>query len=325
MDWNKLKSFYHVSNILSISEAAKLMNISQPALSRQITHLEQRLGYALFFRTSRGLVLTDEGVILYESVEKMFKEAERAQTQIQELSDFPAGKVRIATTIALGENWLPHYVPKFLNIYPHVQLDIVASEKEFDLQTKEADVAIRTYMEDKPYLIQEYLTSFHLGLYASESYLKEYGSPTSLEDLDQHRLLAFGDQDTDTTNEVNWILEAGTSSATREPYLSVNTHFGLIRMAEAGAGIASVPKEYAAEHHAFTNLVPVLPHLQGPVVDVYYSYLEDCKGIKRIQTLKNFLKQKMGPSQPQVAPKEKRQKPDIKIQHVEEPAYLKTG
>ncbi|MEN8237393.1 MAG: LysR family transcriptional regulator [Pseudomonadota bacterium] len=290
MDWNKLKTFYNVARFSNISKAANTMNLSQSSVSRQVLALEDRIGRPLFVRAKAGLILTEEGTLLYESTEKMLEEAEKAQSKIAEISKETLGKIKIATTNSLASFWLPQYIPDFLNIYPKIRITIIASDENLNLRTREVDVAIRTYVDNQPTLVQEYLTSFHLGLYASKKYLEEFGMPEKEKDLDNHRLLTFGNHGIHMYGNINWILEVGAHSNTRTPYLSVNSSQGLHIMATKGMGIAALSQEYAQKN---SQLIRVLPKLNGPVMKIYYIYSHKFSEIKRIKYFGKFLKEKL--------------------------------
>jgi DNA-binding transcriptional LysR family regulator len=290
MDWDKLKAFYHVAKLKHMGKASEKLYRSQSAISRQILQLEDRLGKPLFIRTKRGLILTEAGAILYKTAEQVFDATEKAKAQIIELSEEPAGEIKVATITSLASAWLPRYIPDFLNKYPHVTVTIIGSDQDLDLRSREADVAIRMHLADQPNLIQEYLTSFHLGLYASQEYLDKFGSPKIINDLDHHRLLSFGNYQVESYGSVNWHLDITSTPQKISPYLSVNSSQGLHLMAENGMGIASLSHEYARRN---TKLIRILPNVDGPTIKIYYTYPSRLTNIKRIKTLGEFLKNRL--------------------------------
>lgn len=288
MDWEKLKTFYYVAKAGSFSKAAETLFISQSALSRQISLLEDAFKVKLFVRHGRGIHLTEEGAMVYESVAKMFSEIESTHTKITESIHEPVGEIKIATTNALASPWLPQYIPGYMERYPKVKLSIIGEDKELDLHTREADVAIRPFAEHGTDLVQDPLISFHLGLYASKKYLKNYGTPKSPSDLDNHRLLIYGDYRNFPYDKFNWILKVDRKEGVRDYALCMNSSQGLALLAEAHMGIAPLSSEYTLKNK---NLVRVLPELNGPVVKIYYVYPKNLKNIKRIQSLGDYLKE----------------------------------
>ncbi|MGB0935211.1 MAG: LysR family transcriptional regulator [Alphaproteobacteria bacterium] len=301
MDWDKLKAFYHVANVGSITEASEYMNLSQSSVSRQVLSLEDRLRCPLFHRHSRGISLTKQGQILFDAVKKIFSEIESAKTLIQEEKEDPRGNLKVATTYSLASLWLTGMVPEFLEKYPDIRLTIIGNDDELDLSTHRADVAIRPMIPHQPDLVQHYLLSFHLKLYASVDYLQKHGTPQSPEDLDHHQLLTFGEDIIHPYGNINWLLRVGAKAGqVRESYIKMNSSMGLRRLAEEGMGIAALSAEYAAQKTPKgSKLVEVLPDLKGPVVDLYYIYPEQLKGSKRVLALYDFINEELPKTYPE--------------------------
>lgn len=290
MDLNKLQTFYHLAKTGNFSRTAEALNVNQSSVTRQIQDIERKLKVKLFIRHPGRTHLTEEGSVLFDSVTRVFTELESAKTNIQSLSREPIGEIKIATTNALASSWLPLYVPEFLKKYPKVHVSIIGNDRDLDLYVREADVAIRTYADNQPELIQEYLMTFHLGLYASKEYLEVYGYPSTTNDLDNHQLLVFGDYRDHPYGDINWVLKVGTRGQLRTPYLSVNSSQGLHLMAESGLGIAALSEEYAAQN---TKLLRVLPQLKGPEIKIYYVYPKGLEKVNKIRALGDFLKNKL--------------------------------
>ena len=124
-------------------------------------------------------------------------------------------------------------------------------------------------------------------VFASQEYLDEYGTPKAAEDLDQHRLIVYGDEVQAPVQNINWLLTKGRAeNDPREPALKVNSVYGIYRAVCSGLGIAALP-HYLIE--APLNLVDVLPQISGPSIDVYFVYPEELRHSKRIEVLRDFL------------------------------------
>ena len=124
-------------------------------------------------------------------------------------------------------------------------------------------------------------------VFASQEYLDEHGTPNAPEDLDQHRLIVYGDDVQAPVQNINWLLTKGRSEDDpREPALQVNSVYGIYRAVCSGLGIAALP-HYLIE--APLNLVDVLPQISGPSIDVYFVYPEEVRHSKRIEVLRDFL------------------------------------
>ena len=290
MEWDRLKTFYYVAKAGSFTKASEFLNISQSAISRSVATLEDRLGARLFERFARGVVLTQQGEIMFESVQKMFEEATRAEMLVKEESEEPQGPLWIATTMTNASVWLMNYIPSFLKKYPKIRLTIIGSDEALDLRTREADVAIRPFIQDQAHLIQKYIYTFHLVLYASKEYLEEFGTPKKAADLDKHRLIVFGNVSAHPYSDINWPLRVGAESGrVREPFMCINTTAGIFQAAEAGLGITSIPEEYPGIEGS--NLVRVLPKLDPVELPLYYVYPERLKNSKRVIALGEHLEE----------------------------------
>lgn len=289
LDWDKLKFFYYVAKCNSFTNAAKYLHLTQPSISRAIKSLEEQLGLELFIRTTKRLVMTEEGEILLKMIQRLIEDFETTITGIHEDQREPQGPIRIWTTEGLLNYYLLRYIPEFLEKYPGISLTFIADNNIPDFDLHEADVAIRPPIQGREDLIQHHLFTNHIRLYALPAYLEKFGTPLVPQDLDHHRLIGFGNHETaDHFSNLNWHLRIGCHNGeSRKPFIQANTPQGRLQLAAAGLGIAAI----AAEHPDLTayGLVEVLPNIPAPVVETYYIYARRLKGAKRVKVLADFL------------------------------------
>ena len=159
---------------------------------------------------------------------------------------------------------------------------------------READVAIRLTAPRQPDLIQRHLMSIKYNVYASPDYIKEHGTPLKPEDLDDHKIVTFGEEvgdQTDLLPALNFLMEAGRDQKKpRKPILKVNNIYGIYRAVLSGVGIGALPN-YIIEDS--TTLVRVLPEMQCPDTDVYFVYPEELRQSARIAVFRDFLVRKI--------------------------------
>lgn len=297
IDWDKFKLFYFVAKAGSFTAAAETLNISQSAISRSIQLLEHHLKIKLFERVSRGLVLTKPGESLFKATEKAFEEFSRAEMLMLEEEEEPQGTLKVATTMAIATVWLMPHLNVFLRTYPKIHLTIIGNDEELDLKTRQADVSIRPYIENHPELIQNKICVFHLKLYASEAYLKEYGVPQNTSDLDHHKFIVFGYDATNPYNDINWPLKLGMPSGSlRTPYLCINSSAGMRQAAEDGHGIIALAAEYP--HLNNSDFIEVLPEEPKPSIPIYYVYPSHLKESKRVKALGDYLIERLSTQTP---------------------------
>ncbi|HYV87569.1 MAG TPA: LysR family transcriptional regulator [Candidatus Polarisedimenticolia bacterium] len=291
MDWDKLRIFHAVAEAGSFTHAGEALNLSQSAVSRQISALEESVSVPLFHRHARGLILTEQGELLYRTAHEVFAKLAMAEAQLSESKDRPKGQLKVTTTVALGSTWLTPRMGEFLEVYPDVTVDLLLDDRELDLSMREADVAIRMAPPRQPELIQRHLMTVHMHVYAAPTYIKRYGLPKSAEELDNHKVIVYGEETRPPVPDTNWLLRLGVKGeGRRRPCLTVNNVYAIQRAAEAGLGLAALPEFIVLGN---SNLVRVLPEIEGPRIDAYFVYPEELRNSKRIQVFRDFLLRKV--------------------------------
>ncbi|KKB10134.1 LysR family transcriptional regulator [Devosia chinhatensis] len=287
LDWDKLRIFHTAAESGSFTHAAEKLGMSQSAVSRQISALEDDLGLKLFIRHARGLVLTEVGEQLFRTAHRMHWELQQVETQMSESQDIPTGPLIVTTTVGIGSTWLSSRLDEFLKLYPLIQLEIRLNDAELDLAMREADVAIRLHRPNQSEMIQRKLFTVHNHFYASNSYVDENGMPSSAEDLDNHRIISFGEPVPSYLGDINYLERMGRSdSSPRRAALRVNAIYGMMQACRAGIGIAMLPA-YVTEKE--DGLVQVLPEIELPAYEAYFVYPPALKNSKRVGVFRDFL------------------------------------
>ncbi|MDH5489471.1 MAG: LysR family transcriptional regulator [Rhodospirillaceae bacterium] len=286
LDWDKLRVFHAVAEAGSFTHAGEALSLSQSAVSRQISTLEETIGVALFHRHARGLILTEQGEILARTTSDFFSKLSFTTAKMRDSKERPWGPLRVTTTVAYGSIWLTPRIKDFLETYPEIDLSLVLTDDELDLSMRQADVAIRVRPPTQQDIIQRQLMKVHYRIYASPEYLKKYGMPSTPDQLDDHRLIIYGEDATPPVSNLNWLLELGTTKKERRPALRVNNIYGIFRAVRSGLGIGALPDYMSRDAQ---NLVRVLPEIEGPSFDTYFAYPEELKQSKRIGVFRDFL------------------------------------
>ena len=293
VSWEKLRLFYIVAQHKNITAAANHLNISQSALSRCIIFLEQILKVNLFHRHSRGLTLTERGTVLYKTLEKMMHNISRAETTLLEMEKAPKGSLTVGSSVGILSKLFFSDAKAFLESYPELRLTIFLSDNPPDFSAGEIEVGIFPYISDKDhFLVQEYLMSIHMKLFASPEYLEKFGVPQTAKDLDHHRLIAYGTHPHPYI-DLNWHLTKGChEGVVRRPYIQVNLGEKIGMLVRQGVGIGTLAP--LASHENTNNpreqLIQVLPDLKGPQIDFYYIYPKHLEGSLRIKALGDHFK-----------------------------------
>jgi DNA-binding transcriptional LysR family regulator len=290
MDWDRLRIFHAVAKAGSLTHAGESLHLSQSGVSRQITQLEESLKVSLFHRHARGLILTEQGELLIKAVDEIYNKLAETEARLSEDRKTPEGPLRINTTISFGSLWLTPLIGDFIECYPDIQLSLLLHDHELDLSMREADVAIRMGAPKQSDLIQRPLMNLHFSICASQHYLARFGIPKSIEDLNRHRIIIYGDEAHAPVLTVNWLINAGleTNHHHRQPVLKVNNIYAMFLAVQSGLGIAALPNYLLKGKH---ELIEILPELRGPTVTAYFVYPEELRHSKRISVFRDFLLQ----------------------------------
>ena len=287
MDWDKLRIFQAAAQAGSFTHAGEALNMSQSAVSRQVSALEQDLGVALFHRHARGLILTEQGEHLFRAANEVLVKLEGVRSRLTEASEKPTGTLRITTTVGLGSTWLTDRIHEFLDLHPGINLQLILDDGELDLSMREADVAIRLRQPVQPDLIQRRLFTVHMHIYAHAGYVQKYGRPVTLEDVDNHRIVSYGVPIPMYLRDVNWLETAGRSADDpRLPILRINNIFSIKIAVMRGIGIAVLP-DYMVEPEF--GLERLLPEAQVPSFAAYFVYPAELKNSARVHVFRDFL------------------------------------
>jgi DNA-binding transcriptional LysR family regulator len=287
MDWDKLKVFHAAAEAGSFTHAGEQLGLSQSAVSRQVSALEQELSVSLFHRHARGLILTEQGEVLYRTAHDVFMKLEAARAKLTDTRERPNGELKVTTTVGLGVNWLTPRLGEFMDLYPDVRISLITTDEELDLAMREADVAIRLRQPVQPDLIQRKLFSVHSHAYASPEYLKRFGTPQAHDDLDKHRIVLLGGNASSWLQNRHWLIDVGRDGkGPRVPLLTINNVLGVMRACQRGLGIAMLP-DYLVEENG--GLVQLFTDGGAIALDAYFVYPEELKSVARVQVFRDFL------------------------------------
>ncbi|WP_179379927.1 LysR family transcriptional regulator [Jannaschia marina] len=284
MDWDKLRIFHAVADAGSLTHAGDVLHLSQSAVSRQVRALEDALGTTLFHRHARGLILTEQGELLFDATQAMTKRLDTASARIRDSEEEVFGNLRVTTTIGFGSIWLAPRLSKLYDKYPDLSLDLMLEERVLDLPMREADVAIRMKEPSQADLVRKRLMDIRMQLFASPAYLEENGTPGSLHDLSDHRLLCQSLDVTQVSAGATLVRELMTYDVGRT--LKVNNYFGVLQGVLSDLGIGVLP-DYLVQD--FPQLVRVLPTVESNEVPVFLAFPEELRGSKRIEAFRDFV------------------------------------
>jgi len=292
-DWEKAKNFYYITKFGSFASAARFLNVSQSALSRQIIYLEQHLGCPLFTRHSGGVKLTRKGEELFAIVETAFIGFKGFTQDVHaKIVNGKKRKIRIATTHAVTAYILDNLIFTYNEHHPELVFELISADHLIDIVLNDVDIAIRPYDPNARSVYQEPLFTLEKKLFASSQYLERYGEPKTLEDLKNHRIIAPAHPEEYPYAELTWILKIGMPIGKQhEPVFTSNSIECLVKAAKNGIGIIGGYEEMEIIKNSY--LKNILPNVKEQKVALYFICPEYLKKDKDIHELKEYLKEKI--------------------------------
>jgi len=287
MDWDKLKIFHAVAEASSFTKAATILNLSQSAISRQIQSLEHELKIKLFERHARGLVLTDNGKYLFQTAHEVIAKLKDVEATFSDEKDKLKGKLTVTTVVSFGTTWLTPRIKEFMDLHPEIEVELIFDDKELDLSTRQADVAIRMRRPKQLNLIQKKFVDFNYHIYGSNEYLEKNGYPKILKDLDMHKFITYGKGAPSPVYNPDWVLKLGAKEGKkRKSVMKVNSVYGLLLAVQSGVGLAALP-DYIT--HNIPNLTKILPEESGKPTETHFVYPASLKTNARLMAFRNFI------------------------------------
>ncbi|MEO0666877.1 MAG: LysR family transcriptional regulator [Pseudomonadota bacterium] len=288
MDWDKLRIFHAVADAGSLTHAGDRLNLSQSAVSRQIRSLEESLNATLFHRHARGLILTEQGELLFDATIAMNKRLDAASARIRDSEEEVFGDLRVTTTIGFGTLWLAPRLDKLYKQYPDLRVDLMLEERVLDLPMREADVAIRMKEPSQADLIRKRLMSVKMQVFATQAYLDENGIPEEPEDVTMHRLICQSVNATQVGASASLAQHLLTYDV--RSLLTVNNYFGVLQAVLQDLGLGILPDYVSLSEE---RLIRVLPQIESADVPVFLAYPEELRQSKRIAAFRDFVQEEI--------------------------------
>ncbi|MCA0198282.1 MAG: LysR family transcriptional regulator [Proteobacteria bacterium] len=264
-DLNDLYYFAMVVEHGGFAAAERALGIPKSRLSRRISQLETDLGVRLLQRSTRRFAVTDVGMSVYRHAQTMLTEAQAAREVVDRLSAEPRGLVRVSVPVSLAQQQLPRLLPKFLEQYPQVRLQLHIGNRRVDLINEGFDVAlrVRSRLDDDGSLVMRSFGQVQELLVASPRYLDRAGRPRDPADLASHVTLSIHEDEA----HQRWELHGPDGEVRRvdlQPRLS-GFDFPLLQsMVKDGFGITMLPETVCAEAVHRGELEVVLPEWSLP-------------------------------------------------------------
>ena len=289
MNWDHLRSFLAAARSGTLSGASRSLQVKHSTIGRHLSTLEESGGTKLFQRSPAGLALTAAGERLLKAAERIESEIQKAQSDIGGEDLAVSGKVRIAVPEGMGAILLAPALATLTAHHPALSIQLIAMPRLFNLTNREADITITLTLPQRGRLVSRRVSDYALGLFASETYLRDRGTPTHKDALKSHQMINYID-DLLFTSELNYLDEVVDSPSTSFNSSSIVAQMFAVK---SGAGIAILPYFMAS---LYPDIRPVLPEI-NIIRSWWMNIHEEQKDLARIRVVADYVHQELNSKQ----------------------------
>lgn len=262
IDYNLLKTFTKVAELGSFTKAAKILNQPKSRVSRAISRLEAELDVQLIRRTTRKTTLTSSGQEFFKSIYPLLNGLNNEIIKVSDQQQEMSGVIRITASQDIGQALVSKVISTFTSKYPNVQLETVITNDFLDLTKENIDIAFRAGKLQDSTLIQKKFISTHFIIVCSKNYLEKFGTPTSLDDLKNHKFLSFKGLEQDFFKKDTKI----------KPIITTDSIPMLLSMILNNDGVAILPAFFCKEHLDQKVLVHLIPTWKSKTENLHILY-----------------------------------------------------
>ena len=253
----EMEAFMRAVELGGFSAAARKLGLTPSALSKLVSRLESRLGVRLLNRTTRKLAPTTEGALFYERCRRIVADIEDAENEVSHSRERPRGRVRVAAGVAIGTHQLAPALPRFLERYPEIEVELYIDDRTVDLMKEGIDVGLRTGPLRDSSLVARKLCDLDRVICASPAYLARHGVPRTPEELASH--ICITQPGVQSTSRWTFDTAAGVSEIALSSRIRATNAECVLRLAAEGMGIIRMNEAAVADDIRKGTLVPILP------------------------------------------------------------------
>jgi DNA-binding transcriptional LysR family regulator len=282
-----MATFVKIVETGSLSAAARAIPASLTSVSRQVSALEEKLGTQLLRRTTRSLVLTEDGRLFYDRAKTILGELADMEFALSSGRSEPTGRLHISAPVLMGRMLLAPKLPAFLTRHPSVAIDLLLIDRAINLVEDDIHIAIRVGRLPDSQLVARKLADVHMILCAAPDYLARRGTPQTPAELNRHDCLVFSE----TPGAAEWRFQSFGSrkTVTVSGRFSANSLDALVSAATNGVGIARVPSWQVADDIAAGRLQRILTDYERPPAPVHMVFQHTKLSSPKIRAFIDYL------------------------------------
>jgi DNA-binding transcriptional LysR family regulator len=286
MQIDQIRAFVRCAELGSLSAAARAEGVPKSTLSRILHDLEQSLKVELLKRTSRGVVLTQDGRVFLGHARQILEDVDAAAAAVRHTAAAPAGTIRFTAPYTFGVTFIAPLMPGFFRSFPSINVHVELTSRNVDFLTEGYDVGIRIG-PPPPELVARRIMGNTVILCASADYLARRGNPSVPADLAAHHILLIGSPR--STSALRLWNAGAASLVTTTPRMVSTDPAMILRSVLEGAGIGQIPVILARSELAKGELVHILPAWTMPEVDISVIYPAGRPLAPRVRVFVDFI------------------------------------
>lgn len=280
---NCIRLFSQAARLGSFTLVANEMNITQSAVSKKISWLENDLGFSLFHRSPRQIVLTHQGKEYLANTTKLLEELELLESRIKGELTTVSGHIAVSSPSAFATQRLAAPIHQFMNQHPDVTFDVSVNDKMINLVEDNIDIAIRASVLKDSGLRAKKLLDHEVCYFAANTYLEKHPAPNNAHDLAQHQCVTYSLASPSNVWKIN-----GEKVKVQEVFSSDSPEM-IVEMTKRARGIAAMPRWMVEDDLNNGNLVEILSHVKKPSLPMYAVYKNDDHLPFRVRAFIDFL------------------------------------
>jgi DNA-binding transcriptional LysR family regulator len=277
----------------SLADAARKMNVSPSVVSKHLSALEDHLGVCLLNRTTRRISITEEGTAYYERCKQIITDVAEAEIEVSSAHTAPRGLLKITAPVTFAHRHLTPHLPKFLDMFPEVEVQVQVNDRVVDLVDEGIDLAIRISQLKDSSLIARRLAPNRRYIAATPEYLERNGTPKSVDDLKDHRLITWPPGN--PLNDWHFLIDGVDRIIKVKGAIAVNEGDAILTTLLAGGGLGMTQEFLAGPFVKEKKLVPLLEEIVREDNPIYAVYPSSRHLSPKVRAFVDFLVETYGP------------------------------
>ncbi|HJU39772.1 MAG TPA: LysR family transcriptional regulator [Tahibacter sp.] len=281
--------FVRVAELGSFTRAAESLGLPKASVSTAVQQLETTLGTRLLQRTTRRVEMSQDGRAYYERSKDLLADFDELQAMFQHGARALRGRLRVDMPTGVARSFVVPQLPRFLAEHPQLEIELSSTDRRVDLVREGFDCVLRIGFPADPHLIARPLGALRMANVASPAYLREYGTPQTLDDLASHRLVHYVGTLGAKSPGFEYPHDGGYASVAMAGAVTVNNAEAYEAACLAGLGIIQAP-DVGVRHLVLQGaLVEVLPHLRAEPMPMALLYPNRRNLPRRVQAFMQWL------------------------------------